>query len=48
MRMKSLITQLLEDIEDKFYKKMDDIKEIVRKGTAVIPTPHRNYELETL
>jgi len=31
-RMKSLRTQLPEDIEDKFDKKRDDIKEMFRKG----------------
>ena len=64
-RMKSLRTQLPEDVEDKFDKKRDDIKEMFRKGkhedclrlskemielleTAVIPSPHRNYELAAL
>ena len=31
-RFKSLRTQLPEDIEDKFDKKRDDIKEMFRKG----------------
>jgi len=64
-RMKSLRTQLPEDVEDKFDKKRDDIKEMFKKGkheeclklskemielleAAVIPFPHRNYELAAL
>ena len=63
--MKSLRTQLPEDIEDKFDAKRDDIKEMYKKGNheeclqlskemmellekAVIPSPHRNYELAAL
>jgi len=64
-RMKSLRTQLPEEVEDKFDQKRDDIKEMFKKGkhdeclklskemielleTAVIPFPHRNYELAAL
>lgn len=64
-RMKSLRTQLPEEVEDKYDKMREDIKELFRKGrladclqtsvemvklleAAVIPVPHRNYEMAGL
>jgi len=64
-RMKSLRTQLPEDVEDKYDRMREDIKELFRKGllsdclktslnmvklleAAVIPMPHRNYEMAGL
>jgi len=64
-RMKSLRTQLPENIEDKFDKMREEIMELFRKNKlgeckqmsldmvkllekAVIPQPHRNYEMASL
>lgn len=64
-RMKSLRTQLPEEVEDKYDRMREDIKELFRKGKltecmktcvemvkllekAVIPLPHRNYEMAGL
>jgi len=64
-RMKSLKSQLPEEVEDKYDVMRDQIKEMFRKGQltecynisiqmiqllekAVIPPPHRNYEMASL
>jgi len=64
-RMKSLRTQLPEDVEDRFDKLREEIMELFRKNKlaeckqmsldmvkilekAVIPHPHRNYEMASL
>jgi len=64
-RMRSLRTQLPEEIEDQYDRMKEGIKDIFRKGKvqecletsvamikllekAVIPLPHRNYEMAAL